>query len=246
MISAALITLNEERNLPECLESIRWADECVLIDSHSTDQTLEIAARFGAKVFQKKFINYADQKNEALSKASQKWIFFIDADERVTPELSAEILQTVKRDNGTHIYRVKRQTYFFGHRLRFSGTQDDAPIRLFPKGRVHYEQPVHEMIVSELPVLPLRAPLIHHTTRNQQEYDRKLEKYIAFELETMKNKKRKIYICDILLRPLAKFIQLYFFKFGFLDGSGGWLFARLAFYYDWTKYSRYYREMRKI
>lgn len=240
-IAAALITLNEEHNVGECLDSVRWADERVVVDSGSADKTVEIAKKHTPQVSFHSFKNFADQKNHALSKVSCDWVFFIDADERVTPELEKEIRAAAS--NGEEaVYRVPRQTYFFRRRLRFSGTQDDAPIRLFPKDKVRFEQPVHEHIKTKLPVKTLKSPLIHHSTRDLEHYKMKLHQYTDLEIETMALKGRRAYFWDPFLRPLAKFLILYFVQGGLLDGIAGLQYAGLSSYYEFLKYSKYLKK----
>lgn len=240
-IAAALITLNEEHNVGECLESVRWADEQVVVDSGSTDKTVEIARKYTPQVSFHSFKNFADQKNHALSKVKSDWVFFIDADERVTPELEREI-RTAAATGDEAAYRVPRQTHFFHRRLRFSGTQDDAPIRLFPKNKVRFEQPVHEHIQTELPVKTLKSALIHHSTRDLEHYKMKLHQYTDLEIETMVLKGRRAYMWDPILRPLAKFMTLYFFQGGILDGIAGLQYAGLSSYYQHLKYSKYLKK----
>lgn len=234
-ISVAIITRNEELNLPDCLESVKWADEIVLVDSGSTDRTLEIAKRYTSNISHHDFKDFASQKNHVLSLCSGDWIFLIDADERVTEELHDELRKKAEA-NYSCVYAVRRSTYFFGKPLYFSGTQNDRPIRFFPKGKIHYEQPVHEHIVTELPVRDLESTLLHYTTRDMQQYQEKFDCYIPLEVKTMKEKGRRASLFDIYGRPAAKFVLLYFVKLGFLDGWTGFQFASLAAQYDAAKY----------
>lgn len=239
MISAVLITLNEERNLPDCFASLQWVDEIIVLDSHSTDRTEALARAAGAKVFQRVFTDYAEQKNEAISHASHPWVLMVDADERISPALAQEIQRILREDSGQAVYKIKRETVFLGHRLRWSGTQGDAPIRLIPKGKAHLAQPVHETVVTELPVKTLTSPMEHFTTRTMTDYRKKLEKYIRLEINHLKDQRRKVYFLDWLLRPAAKFFYLYILKLGIFDGWGGVVFCSLAAYYDFQKFFRY-------
>lgn len=236
-ISVAIITRNEEENLKDCLESVKWADEIVLVDSGSTDKTLEIAKRYTAKVSHHDFKDFASQKNHVLSLCSGDWIFLIDADERVTRELAEELRKKADA-NYACVYAVRRSTYFFGRPLYFSGTQNDRPIRFFPKGKISYEQPVHEHIVTDLPVRDLESRLLHWTTRNIQQYQEKFDCYIPLEVETMIKKGRRASWIDIWLRPAAKFLFLYLVNLGILDGITGFQFAYLAAKYDAAKFLR--------
>ncbi len=238
-LSIAIITKNEELNLQACLESITWADEIVLVDSGSTDRTLEIAKSFRARIFDIPFTNFANQKNEALSRCSGDWIFLIDADERVPENLAGEI-QAISKQSPDAVYSVHRATYFFGKPMNHGGTQNDYPIRLYPKGRIRYTQPVHEMIETDLPIKKLSASLIHHSTRDLSHYRIKLNRYIPFEIEILKQKSRHSVFSDILLRPIAQFLNLYIVRRGFLDGLTGLQYAGLSSYYTFRKYWLFY------
>lgn len=239
-VTAALITLNEEKNIAACLATLSWADEIVLIDGGSRDGTLDKAKEFKPRVIFSPFQNFAQQKNRALQEASHPWVFFIDADERVSPELAEEILQVVRSDKPEAVYAIKRNTWLFGRLFQYTGTQDDYPIRLFPKAHARFEQPVHEYIVTDLPVKRFDGAIVHHSTRNRQHYFAKLEHYLEFEMQALRHKKRNVFVWDIVLRPPVKFFYLYFFKKGFLDGRQGFLFSILSAYYDFEKYKRFY------
>ncbi len=238
-LSVLLIVKNEEKNIPDCLSRLSWADEILIVDSGSTDQTIPLAQQRGAKVISHPFKDFASQRNFALTQASGDWIFFVDADERVTPELEMEIRDVIHHQVAPKLYAIPRRTYFFGHRLHFSDTQNDAPIRLFPKGCAEWMQPVHETLRSSLPVQCLKSPLLHFSTRDRAHYEQKLEFYIPLELLTMEQKKLRPSRWDSFLRPLAKFFYLYLIRLGILDGIPGLQYAILSAYYTFLKYSRY-------
>jgi len=237
-ITAALITLNEEDNIKDCLESVRWADEIVIVDGGSEDRTLEKAKEFHPQIHEIPFRDFSTQKNAAIKASSADWIFFIDADERVTPQLRMEIQTICRGSKLDAVYQVKRLTYFFGKRLRFSGTGGDYPIRLFPRGHAHYEQPVHEKIVTELPVKKLGQSMIHYSTRDYSHYREKLDCYVPLEKTFMDQRGRKTYPGQSVIQMIVKFAYLYFLKLGLLDGWTGFEYARLSSYYDYLKYSK--------
>lgn len=238
-LSVALITRNEEANIESCLESVRWADEIVIVDSGSSDKTLEKAEAYTSKIYQVPFRDFASQKNEALSRTTADWVFFIDADERVSKELAAAITERAHAKGPAKAYGVKRKTYFFGKPLRFSGAQDDYPIRLFPRGKASFEQPVHESIVTSLPVEKIRAPIIHYSTRNLRHYFSKVTQYVPLELDVLRRKGRGVFLWDPFVQPVGKFVYLYFFKLGILDGIPGFQYAALSSYYTFVKYWKY-------
>lgn len=238
-LTAALITHNEEANIGACLETVRWADEIVLVDSGSTDRTVEKARAYASRIYEIPFRDFASQKNAALDRATGQWVFFIDADERVPAELAAEIREIVRAAGPDHVYAVKRLTYFFGKPLRFSATQDDYPIRLFPREAARFEQPVHETLISSLAVKRLKSPLIHYSTRDCAHYRAKLAQYVPLELEVMEQRLHRRCWTDLLLRPTAKFCYLYFWRLGILDGFTGLVFALLSSYYSLLKYWKF-------
>lgn len=240
-ISIAIITLNEERNIGPCLETVKWADEIVLVDGGSTDKTLEIAGQFTTHVYEEPFKDFAAQKNAALQYVGGDWVFFIDADERMSLDLTIKLQQIAQAGKQDSVYAVKRCTYFFGRRLRYGGAQNDYPVRFFPPRQVSFEQPVHEEIMTRLPQHRLEEPLLHYSTRNLEHYQKKLALYIPLEIQTMRLRKRVVGFGDVFIRPLCKFLFLYFLKLGILDGVTGFQYAALSAYYDFLKFCRYWR-----
>lgn len=236
-LSVTLITLNEAANIGPCLEGLRWADEIIVVDGGSTDDTVALAKKFTRKVYSIPFTDFSTQKNAALDRASGDWIFLIDADERVSEPLAEEI-RAVVRENPVAVCSVKRETYFFRGRLRFSGTQQDAPVRLFRRGSVRFVQPVHEEIVTDLPVRRLQHRMMHYSTPDIEHYRRKLRTYLPLEVRWLRQSGRRFSFWDELWRPPLMFIRLYFFELGILDGWSGLIFACLSSYYVFEKYRR--------
>ena len=147
MISALAITYNEEKNVERYIKSLSFAGEIIIVDSFSTDNTVEIAKQLGAKVVQREFDNFSAQKNYALSLANHDWVTFFDLDEIVTPELAEEITNTLKTNPKNEAYKVKRNFYFMGKRLKYSGFQTDTVVRLFNKNQCKYNgKLVHEIL----------------------------------------------------------------------------------------------------
>ncbi|MFA5166898.1 MAG: glycosyltransferase family 2 protein [Candidatus Omnitrophota bacterium] len=234
-LSAIVLTRNEERNIEDCLESLSWADELLVVDSGSTDLTVPLAEKCGARVVTHPFTDFATQRNFAMSLAKGNWILFIDADERVTPELAGEIKETTGQGS-TCVYAIPRRNYFFGKRLRFGDSRKDAPIRLFPRHDVTWAQPVHEMIVTNLSIRRLKNPLLHYSTRNLTHYRRKIRDYVPLEIETLKTKGTRPSLLKAVFLPPAKFLQLYLLKLGVLDGIAGFQYAILSSYYIHRKH----------
>ncbi len=243
MLSAIVLTRNEERNIEHCLASLSWADELLVVDSGSTDATVALAQKYGATILEHPFTDFASQRNFAMQQAKGDWVLFLDADERITLELEEEIRRVISQETKTIpacVYAIPRHTYFFGKRLRFSDARHDAPIRLFPKRDVCWTQPVHETITTALPCRRLQNPMLHYSTRDYDHYRQKVREYVPLELITMREKGVRPTFFHVLWRPIAKFFYLYFWRLGILDGVTGLQYAILSAYYTLVKYWRYF------
>lgn len=240
-LSAIILTRNEERNIRDCLVSLAWADEILVVDSGSTDKTVAVARQNGACVIPHEFVDFASQRNFAMQQARGDWVLFVDADERVTPELAGEIRCLLGQGLMPCVYRIPRRNFFFGHRLRFGDACRDAPPRFFPRNRIVWKQPVHEEVTSELPFRSLENPLLHYSTRDWEHYRAKMRCYLPLELETMRKKGVRPGWKNVLLRPIAKFYHLYFWRLGILDGIAGLQYAILSAQYTAMKHWRYFK-----
>ncbi len=241
-LSAVVLTQNEEKNIEECLAALAWADEVLVVDSGSEDRTCALAEKHGARLIHHPFENFAAQRNFAASNAKGDWLLFIDADERVTPELADEIKRTISREAPRAVYAIPRKNFFFGKLLRFSDACDDAPVRLFPKAHTSWVQPVHEKIETALPCRKLKSPILHYSTRDFAHHKKKTAAYVPLELVTMREKGVRPGLWSVLVRPLARFFFLYFWKLGILDGIAGFQYAFLSAYYTFEKHWRYWRK----
>lgn len=243
-ISVVLITLNEEEKLAECLGSVAWADEKIVVDSGSTDRTVEVARENGAKVFLREFDDFSSQKNFAIENASGDWILSLDADERITAELSEEIREKVK-DSVYDGYLIPRSNIIFGRTMRYGGHQGDRHIRLFRKGKGKFVSPIHEKVEIEGSVGTMEGKMIHYSTSSREEYMEKLKLYTDLESEVLVSSGKKIPLYYTLLKPAFTFIRRYFLMRGFLDGKEGFDFYGLSAYYDILKYRKYFELVRK-
>lgn len=235
-VSAVVITRNEERNLPGCLESLRWVQEVVVLDSGSTDATRDVAERSGARVATRPFDDFASQKNAAVALATKDWVFVVDADERVPPALADEIRRRIAGGEAAG-YRVPRRTWTFGARVRFGGNQDDAPVRLWKRGAARFHGTVHEEACVEGPVATLREPLEHHTIPTLAAYQEKLNRYTTFEAAEIAAR-GPVSWTRLSLFPLLRFVRTYVVQFGFLDGRAGLLWALCSSYYYFLKHAK--------
>lgn len=241
-ISAIVLTRNEALNIKGCLETLSWADEVLVVDSGSSDNTFALASSQGARVLNHPFTDFSTQRNFAMSQAMGDWVLFIDADERVTPELAQEIRGVLNDAIPPMAYAIPRHTYFFGRRLRFGDARHDAPIRLFPRSAVRWEQPVHEKITTKLPIAKLRSAISHYSTRDLGHYRLKVQAYIPHEVSIMRTRGIRPNRFIAFAAAPAKLLQLYFFKLGILDGVAGLQYAILSSYYTFEKHWRYWKQ----
>lgn len=238
-LSAVVIARNEEANIGECLKSLSFCDEVVVVDSGSQDRTVSLANGLGARVTQRNFDNFASQKNFALSCASFPWVLSIDADERVSGELRGEIQKAI---GGLFAppaaYRMPRHNLIFGRRFRFGGNGSDAPVRLFQKERARFSGLVHETLLVDGPVGRFKGALLHASTPSAGVYLRKLNGYTGLEAECLREKGRSPRKSDFFLKPLFRFWQRFFLQLGFLDGREGFFFHLLSAYYEFVRYAK--------
>lgn len=256
MVSVLILTLNEEVNLPGCLESISWSDDIVVFDSFSSDKTVEIAENFSARVIQRKFDNYAAQRNAALDvEYKNPWIFMIDADERPTEELTAEIKKLCSdMDSKTTLYRVRRKDMFFGKWLKRSSGYPTWFGRLFKAGTVRVEREINEEYHTDGEIAHLQQHLIHYPfNKGIAFWLERHNRYSTMEAQTLiKEVQGKLHFKDLIssdptvrrkflkqlafrmpCRPLLVFCYLYFVRMGFLDGVPGFTYCRLRAMYEY-------------
>jgi glycosyltransferase involved in cell wall biosynthesis len=230
-LSVALITRDEAENLPRTLASVRFADEVVVVDSGSTDGTLELARAAGARVFEQPWKGFAAQKNAAIERTASEWILSLDADEEVSAELAAEIEALLEGDPECQAYKVPRLNHFLGFPLRHGGYWPDPKLRLFRRGAARFgERAVHETMemVGETTgkTGQLRGPLIHHCYATLDEYVEHMNRYstaAARQLVADGRAPRTMagLVWQAVANPAATFVYNYFIRLGFLDGAAG-------------------------
>lgn len=236
-LSVIILTFNEEHNIADCLESVRWADEVIVVDSESTDRTVEIAQQYTPHVFIQPWLGYSGQRNFGLSKASGDWVFFLDADERVTPELRDSIQEVLQHSDVYNAYSVVNENYFMN---RFLKSFRETHTRLFRNGTVQYVGDVHEAPVFEGEVGKLRGVILHYSYRNLELYVQKLVKYAGLSAQQRSRQGRKSSSLDLVFRPFFDFVKHYIIKGGFLDGTPGFVFSMTHAYYTFLKYAILY------
>jgi glycosyltransferase involved in cell wall biosynthesis len=238
-ISVAIITKNEEQNIRECLESVRWADEIVVVDNGSTDQTRQICQEFQARVYLEEWKGFPRQKNSAIEKTRNEWVFSLDADERVTPDLRQEIASTLENDPSMDGYYIARKNYFLGHWIKQCGWYPDYNLRLFRKSRGRFlEREVHERVEIQGKVGYLKNPMEHRTYRSLSDFWERLDRYSGLAAQEMFRGEKRYRFIDLFFHPPCAFLQMYFIRLGFMEGYLGFLLSILYSFYTFAKYSK--------
>ena len=240
-LSVAIVALNEEAHLGQVLESVRWADEIVLVDSGSTDRTCEIAREYGARVINEPWRGYTAQKNYALDLCTKDWVLSLDADEEVSSEVAEEIRGVLTDPQALAGYSMPRKNLFLGRWIRHGGFYPDPKLRLFRRGMAYSTgRDPHDRFEMKEPqrVGRLRGALIHHTYPTLTLYLEHMNRYSSVWNRVPGAVPREFSLNAIVLRPLATFIYNYFFRLGFLDGREGLLLHLYhAGYVSW-KYAK--------
>ncbi len=228
---------NEEKNIAEAIASLSFASQIVVADTGSRDKTMELAAEAGAEVHSICFDGYGSSKNRALEYARYEWIFSLDADERVSPELAESIVKTLETGPECNAYAVSRLTYFLGKPMRHSGWYPDYVVRLFRKARFN-ERLVHESIQADGPTGKIEGLIYHYSYPDLESYLEKMNVYSTLNAEELRHQGKVCRIWDMLMHPPATFIKMYIIKAGFLDGYRGLLLAALSSYHVLVKYAK--------
>jgi glycosyltransferase involved in cell wall biosynthesis len=246
-LSVAIITLDEERNIAACLDSVRWADEIVVCDSGSRDRTVEIAERYGARTFRDDWRGFSEHKNLAVERCRQDWVLVLDADERVPEALRREIEDALRGGGEAAGYSVGRRNYFLGAWIRHGGWYPDRSIRLFRRGHGRFRRrAVHEVVEVAGPVGVLREALEHHTYASVQEFLQRMARYADLASHEMHAAGKRCRAIDLTLRPVWTVVRMYVLRRGFLDGWRGLLLAGLYGCYTLAKYAALWERERGI
>ena len=245
-ISICIICFNEEANIRRCLESSKWADEITVADSMSQDRTVETAREYTDKVYQRAWPGYVEQKNFALSKAKCDWILSIDADEEISQDLQDEIREEIEKEDAKDGYRMPRLSFYQGRWIKHSGFYPDRQLRLFRRERGHWTgRRVHEKVLIQGQVGTLENDLLHYPYRgiiSRQIWT--VDKFTDLLAEDMYEEGKRFNPLLLLLRPPLKFIEVYFFKLGLLDGLAGFIIAVTSAYAMFVRYVKL-REIEK-
>lgn len=238
-VSAVITTYNEEHNIADCIESLLWCAEIVVVDSFSTDNTAEIARSYEkVRFLQRRYFGSASQKNWAMDQARSDWILILDADERCTPELEAEILALLEEAPKADAYVIKRRVYLMDRVIRFSGWQHDRVVRLIKRGAGRYpNRRVHADMQTLNPPALLHSPMLHFMIESFEQYLPRIVKYGFWGAAQGWKNERKSGAFEVCGRTLWRFIRMYFLQLGFLDGMAGLVFCLLQAFGTYLKWA---------
>lgn len=237
-LTVIIPTYNEEDHIADLLEQVSWADEVLVVDSFSTDATVELVQKTTAKLLQRKYKGPADQKNWAIRQAKHNWVLILDADERLSPALMEEVKGIVQ---GAEIncagYWIYRQNYFMGKKINYSGLQRDKVIRLIQRDLCAYNnKQVHEEIESAGKIGFLEHKLEHYTYKSLAHFLAKNERYALWSAQDHLPKVKRVTAWHLLIKPFGRFFNQYILKRGVLDGQAGFIFCVIM---AWGVFLRY-------
>jgi len=245
-LSVCIICYNEARNIRRCLDSVTWADEIIVVDSLSSDETVEIAREYTNSVFQRTWTGYADQKNHALSKAQGDWVLSLDADESIAPQLREEILREIARPHARDGYRIPRRSFYQGRWINHSGYYPDRQLRLFRRKKARWVGGrVHERVEITGALGELRNDILHYPYKGVISGQlRTVDNFSGLMAADLYEQGKRFHPILLLSRPFFKFLEVYFLKKGFLDGVPGLVIAATSAYALFVRYVKL-REIEK-
>ena len=239
-ISAIVVCFNEEDRIDDCLTSLKWCDEIIVVDSYSTDKTAEICRRYTEKFVQRQWAGYRDQKAYAHSLATMEWVLLVDSDERVTRELQREIVAALAADEKDVAgYAIPRLVHYLGRWWRRGGWYPDYDVRLFRRDRATWGGvDPHEKIIVDGKVGRLQNPLHHFSYRSIDDHINRINRFTTISSAELRKAGNRWRLSDAILRPAVRFFRSYFLKRGFLEGFAGFYVAASAAVYVFLKYAQ--------
>ncbi len=238
-VTAVIAAHDESANIEACIASVEWAREVIVVENDSSDDTIDRARSAGATVISPKFSTIGAARNNGMERARSPWILVLDADERCTPELAAEIRQVLSNPGDRSAFRVPRRNYFLGKEIRHGGWGSDKPVRLFKRELRYNANLVHEHVdVTRGTIGAVRNALLHYTYASLDQYFEKFDRYSRWWAEQNFAKGRRGGAAAVFFKPPARFVGMYFLKGGFRDGARGLVLACLAAASVMAKYAR--------
>lgn len=240
-VACVVITKNEEANIQDCLRSVQWANEVLVVDAESSDRTVELARACGAQVSVRPWPGFGLQKNFGMEQASSGWILILDADERVTEELCREVRICIERwkPGAPVAYRIPRRNFFYGDWVQWGGVYPDYQVRLFRRGMAHYnEVAVHENLLVDGDIGTLAGHIEHFTERRIQDHFKKFGLYTTLAAQEKAKTVQRVGWTDLVFRPLVVWVKTYGLKQGCRDGVRGLIVCVFASMYTFVKYAK--------
>ena len=237
-LSVIIITKNEEKNIERCLKSVKWADEIIVVDSYSTDNTLSIVKRYTDKIYQNKWSGYANQRNFGAGQASNDWVLCIDSDEVVTINLSMEIKKTLRNNVHYNGYFIPMKNCMFDYWMKYSGLNRQYHLRLYNKLKGKWIKDIHEIVKINGKIGCLKNIILHYAYNSISDLVKKMDIYTDLEAKALYEKNIKFSKWKAIKNPIIIFIYKYIFQRGFLDGSPGLIWAVSLGYYNFLKWQK--------
>jgi glycosyltransferase involved in cell wall biosynthesis len=245
-VTVTVITKNEADALADALRSVSWADEIIVVDAESTDETAAIARQFTDRVYERPWPGYVDQKNHAASLATNDWIFSLDADERVTPALRDEIRARLQSEPAACAFRVPRVSFYFGKWIRTTDMYPDYQLRLYDRRRARWDGMfVHESVRADGNVEYLKNELQHHPYRDLSEHLVRMDRYTTLAAHQMHAQGKRAHALQLFLHPKLAFLRNYILKGGFRDGTAGLVISLVNSYYVFLKFAKLWELQRR-
>lgn len=237
-VTAVIAAHDEAAQIEACIASLEWVSEVIVVENDSIDDTIDRARGAGATVISPKFTTIGAARNNAIERAKTQWVLVVDADERCTPELAAEIRQFIDKPGPYTAYRVTRRNFFLGREIRHGGWGTDRPIRFFKRELRYNDSLVHEHVEVTGETAELKNALLHYTYTSLDQYFEKFNRYSRWWAEQNHARGRRASAAAVLFKPPARFVRMYLLKGGFLDGAHGLVLACLAAGSVMAKYAR--------
>ena len=244
-LSVVVITLNAERQLANCLASVAFADELLVVDSGSTDATLDIAKRHGARVLHQPWLGFGKQKNYAVTQARHRWVLCLDADERISEALRDSI-RAALADPQFQAYEMPRRNRFMGRWLRHGEGYPDRGVRLFDRERAQWsDDAVHEKVIVRGSTGRLAGDILHESEAGLADYLNKQNRYTTLAAEVLRRGHRRVGVARLLIGPVFRFIKFYFLRLGFLDGVPGLVHITIGCFNSFIKHAKVFEQQTK-